>query len=181
MKSLKEYINESIFDIDDHINEFDRTLAVEEIKTFIDKNYSLKSYDISKKPNNKGKYIVDCRYHVKVLNRDMDKLTNDLFIWGKVGGDFSCNECNSLTTLEGAPQEVGRDFDCSDCNSLKTLDGSPKKVKGYFFCSYCRSLQSLQGIPKEIGEDFECFDSGKQFTRTDVEKLSKIKGRILLE
>jgi hypothetical protein len=180
MKSLKEYINESIFDIDDNINAFDRTLAVEEIKNFIDKNYLLKSYVISKKPNNKGEYIVDCQYHVKVLNRDMDKLTNDLFIWGKVGGDFDCSYSN-ITSLEGAPQEVGRDFDCSDCNSLKTLDGSPKKVKGYFFCSYCHSLQSLQGIPKEIGEDFECFDSGKRFTRTDVEKLSKIKGRILLE
>ena len=181
MKSLKDFIIESFFDIDDNINEFDKTLAVEEIKNFIGKNYLLKSYAISKKPNNKGKYIVDCQHHVKVLNRDMDKLTNDLFIWGKVGGDFECSWCTNLVSLEGAPQEVGRDFDCSDCSSLKTLEGSPKKVKGYFFCSYCRSLKSLQGIPQEIGEDFECFDSGKRFTRTEVEKLSKIKGKILLE
>lgn len=180
MKSLKDYINESIFDVGDKINTFDRTLIEEEIKNFIDKNYSLKSYDISKKPNNKGEYIVDCKYHVKVRNGDMTKLTNDLFIWGKVDGDFDCSY-SKITSLEGAPQEVGRDFDCSDCTSLKTLDGSPKKVKGYFFCSYCRSLQSLQGIPQEIGGDFECFDSGRRFTITDVEKLSKIKGRILLE
>ena len=27
-----------------------------------------------------------------------------------IDGNFSCNECTSLTTLKGAPKEVGRAF-----------------------------------------------------------------------
>ena len=75
-----------------------------------------------------------------------------------IKNDFSCSNCNSLTSLEGAPQEVGRDFFCSNCTSLTSLNGAPQKVGGDFSCSYCTSLTSLEGAPKEIGGDFNCYN-----------------------
>ena len=50
----------------------------------------------------------------------------------KVGGDFYCSNCTSLTSLEGVPQEVGRNFYCRNCPSLTSLEGAPKKIGGKF-------------------------------------------------
>lgn len=33
----------------------------------------------------------------------------------RLGGDFTCKECESLQSLEGAPQKVGGSFYCNDC------------------------------------------------------------------
>ena len=49
-----------------------------------------------------------------------------------IKNDFSCSNCNSLTSLEGAPKEVGRDFSCNYCTSLTSLEGAPQKVGRYF-------------------------------------------------
>ena len=53
-----------------------------------------------------------------------------------IKNDFSCSGCNSLTSLEGAPQKVGGDFSCSRCTSLTSLEGAPKEVCGYFYCKH---------------------------------------------
>ena len=58
----------------------------------------------------------------------------------KVGGDFSCLYCSSLTSLKGAPQEIGGGFWCDSCASLTSLEGAPEKVGGDFYCVYCTSL-----------------------------------------
>jgi hypothetical protein len=69
--------------------------------------------------------------------------------FGKVSGNFNCiNMGNTLTSLEGAPEEVGGDFDCSN-NKLTSLEGAPEKVGGYFNCENS-NLTSLEGAP-EIG------------------------------
>ena len=51
-----------------------------------------------------------------------------------IKNDFNCSNCNSLTSLKGAPNEVGGNFSCSNCTSLTSLEGAPKKVCGDFSC-----------------------------------------------
>ena len=57
----------------------------------------------------------------------------------KVGEDFYCAGCTSLTSLEGAPKEVGGDFSCSNCTSLTSLEGAPKK----FFADQLKLLTEI--------------------------------------
>ena len=76
----------------------------------------------------------------------------------EVGGDFYCYYCTSLTSLEGAPQKVGKDFSCYSCVSLTSLEGAPQKVGRDFVCNYCTSLTSLEGAPKEVSGHFYCND-----------------------
>jgi len=74
----------------------------------------------------------------------------------EVGGSFNCSH-NSLTSLEGAPQKVGGDFFCLD-NKLTSLEGAPQEVEGSFNCGN-NSLTSLKGAPLNIGNDFNCLDN----------------------
>jgi len=71
----------------------------------------------------------------------------------EVGGNFSC-AVNELTSLEGAPQEVGGYFSCSG-NNLTSLEGAPQEVGGYFSC-YRNKLTSLEGAPQKVVEGFDC-------------------------
>ena len=92
-----------------------------------------------------------------IIIRDTDLINGKLpFKFGRVDGYFDCSDCSSLTSLEGAPQEVGWNFYCSDCSSLTSLKGSPQKVGGDFNCSNCSSLTSLEGVPQEVGRNFYC-------------------------
>ena len=76
----------------------------------------------------------------------------------EVGGNFNCSYSKSLTSLEGAPQKVGGNFDCTYCTSLTSLEGAPQKVDGGFWCQKCTSLTSLAGAPQEVGRTFSCPD-----------------------
>jgi len=76
--------------------------------------------------------------------------------FGEIGRNFSCWD-NSLTSLEGAPQEVWGGFYCYD-NSLTSLEGAPQEVLGDFSCGY-NSLTSLEGAPQEVGGGFYCGDN----------------------
>ena len=176
MKTLYE----SIFDVDDNIANMDIPIK-DRILTFILENYEL-NYDIiiSDSPNKNGKYVVYCPGNVIVRpnRRALKSLTNKLFVWGIVNGRFDCSNCHSLTSLEGAPEEVGRDFYCDGCTSLTSLKGAPKKVGRDFYCSYCSLLISLKGAPKKVGGNFICHDCKILFTEEDVKKNSKINGYI---
>ena len=73
--------------------------------------------------------IINSKSNITI--HDTDLVDGKLpFKFGRVDEDFICMKCPSLTSLEGAPQEVGRDFYCSDCPSLKSLEGAPKKLGG---------------------------------------------------
>ena len=148
MKNLKEYIIESIFDIEDNIDNMDESIK-EEINQFLNDNFDGASLcKISDKPNNDGKYEVSSKEIIKVKNKKITSLTNGLFIWTTVDKDFKCAFCDLLTSLEGAPKNVGGTFNCIYCNSLTSLKGSPEKVGGKFDCNGCKSLKSLEGAPK---------------------------------
>lgn len=150
MKTLYE----SLFDVEDNIENIDNKIK-EDIKNFLKTNYNCR-YQISSKPNKDGKYEVSSKEYVEVKNRKITSLTNVSFIWAEVGGDFYCGECNSLTSLKGAPKKVGRRFNCINCDFLTSLKGTPKKVGGNFNCCNCKI----------------------EFKEEDVKKVSNVKGII---
>ena len=152
-KGLKEYIKESILDDEEVV--FNDIRIKLEIEKFIEDNYKCKQFTISNKPNKGEKFIVDGT-DILVTNKSITSLTNNLFIWGKVIGNFHCSFCSSLTSLEGAPEEVSGGFGCYGCDSLTSLEGAPKKVGSDFECASCYSLTSLKGAPKKVGGDFYC-------------------------
>ena len=158
MINLKNYIIESIFDIENNIDNVDESIR-EEIKHFLKDNFmNASKCKISKKPNKDGKFEVLSTGDVVVKNKQINSLTNGSFIWTNIKGDFICSNCNSLKSLEGAPKEVGRDFSCGYCNLITSLEGAPKKVGGDFSCEYCTSLTTLEGAPKEVSCTFSCIN-----------------------
>ena len=79
------------------------------IRSFIETNYDIiGSYTI--KDN-----IVDVKGNVKFKNTLIESLTNGLFSFGIVSGNFICGFHNSLKDLKGAPEKVGSDFSCNNC------------------------------------------------------------------
>ena len=160
MKNLKNYICESVWDVDNNIEDDNNEFVIDKIKQFIKDNYL--SVDLKRLTfvfdKEKEKYVVSCNGVTGVkLNADSKSLVNDLFEWGTIKGWFSCCDCASLTTLKGAPKEVSGLFSCFRCPKLKTLKGAPKKVGGNFSCSGCSKLTSLEGAPKEVGGSFYCY------------------------
>lgn len=149
MKSLSACF-ESLLDDDDIFldPENDKNIVKEWIKN---------NYKITGKLTISDDFVVDCDGGVYVKNKSITSLTNGLFRWGKVEGNFTCS-FTLITSLEGAPEEVGKNFDCSDCVKLKTLEGSPVYVGGNFGCDGCRSLKSLKGAPEEVRSNFNCSD-----------------------
>jgi hypothetical protein len=112
------------------------------------------------------------------FKKHITSLTNKIFQWGVVGGNFNCSRCPSLKSLEGAPKEVGRSFNTDYCKLLKSLEGAPDKVGEWFNCSNCPSLKTLEGAPKEVGRDFWCDKCGTQFAEDDVKQICKVKRKI---
>jgi hypothetical protein len=224
MKNLKEYIAEGIFDVDNNIDNIDKSMK-DQIKQFLKDNLKgASACKISRKPNADGKYEVSCNGGITVINKKITSLTNGMFIWTivkgnfdctwceslisleggpkEVGGDFDCRFCDSLTSLEGAPEKVGGKFSCDSCHSLTSLAGTSKEIRGSLSCNSCSSLTSLEGAPKEVGGCFDCrlchsltslegapkkvgrsfFACGCkiEFTKEDVEKVSDVKGNIIV-
>ena len=110
---------------------------------------------IDNQPESESIYITDGNVINSTSNIticDTDLVDGKIpFKFGRVDGDFYCYKCTSLTSLEGAPQEVGWNFYCSDCSSLISLKGSPQEVCRNFYCRNCPSLTSHEGAPKKIG------------------------------
>ena len=122
MKSLYTILNESILDDEDVLLDPERDKLI--IESWIKDNYTIKGH---LKINDD--HTVDCSGDVTIKNTNIESLTNGLFRWGKIGGDFSCSWSKNLTSLEGAPKEVGGYFDCEDNPKLHSLDGIGE-VKG---------------------------------------------------
>ena len=104
MKTLQEYINESLLDDEDDVLANDDIIIHNWIKDNCD---IYGSYKI-----NKG--IVDVDGDVYITNKNITSIDIQ---FGKVTGNFNCNGCKSLTSLKGSPKVVGRDFNCSWCDS----------------------------------------------------------------
>ena len=173
MKSLRE----SLLD-DDLIDKTDKMIK-DEIKSFLKENFiGASSCKISRKPNLDGKYEVLSTKSVEVTNKNINSFTNGMFIWTVVDGSFKALYCNSLESLEGAPEKVGGNFNCTDCKSLKSLEGAPKEVGGSFNCTRDSSLKSLEYAPEKVEGSFCCSNCAGKFTEDDVRKISIVKGKI---
>ena len=163
MKTLTEYINESILDVDDLIANNDKFIndwirnncsvispytiknGIVDVNGGVVVNNNVESIDI-KFGRVKGQFNLSMSPFLTSLEGCPDY----------VGGDFVCDWNKRLTSLKGAPKEVGGSFNCDWCRGLTTLEGSPEKVGTNFSCNNCKSLTSLKGAPKEVGRDFEC-------------------------
>ena len=162
MKTLKKYINESIWDIDDNVEDNNEESIKNDIYKFLDEFYFCEERDDFKKPSqivqiilDKNQFIVNC--HCAVHGGvNLASLTNGMFKWGEVKGSFTCAGSSKLKSLEGAPEYVGRNFNCGFCANLKSLEGAPKEVKGNFSCGYCSNLTTLKGAPSKVGGVFDC-------------------------
>jgi hypothetical protein len=96
--------------------------------------------------------MYDCSDSIKI---DDDLIEDGRFKcnFGVVKGYFDCSECKSLTSLEGASEEVGGSFYCYRCDSLTSLKRAPKEVGGSFDCRDCPSLKN-HNIKTKIGGKF---------------------------
>ena len=166
MKTLNQYIKESLLDDEDDLVNDDSVVL---INKFLNDNYNIKgTYNINK--NNE----VDINGDISVKNDELEYLTNDLFTFGIINGAFDCGGsdilslhggptyvkkmfnccyCDNLINLDGSPKEVGA-MTCSNCRSLKSLYGAPEKINGNFLCTKCHNLSSLDGMPKYIDGSF---------------------------
>ena len=73
--------------------------------------------------------MVDCGGSVVIENTDIESLTNGLFCWGKVDGEFSCYNCGNLKSLEGAPKQIYCYLRCNNCKRLKLIESDYIKYK----------------------------------------------------
>ena len=153
-------------------------LLKELVISFIKDNYYVDgSLEIRDNYNEYGKFVIDCDGDVKLTNEELTSLTDELFIWGWVKGNFYCNY-SRISSLEGAPEYVNGDFYCNH-SLISSLEGAPEDVKGNFSC--CDTLiSSLEGAPKFVGGDFCCMKLRTNFTKDDIRKVSDVMGRILI-
>lgn len=160
MKQLKDILNEGILgDIEDRVNTDDIRFV---IKDWIDNNYIIYKGDIeiSDNPNKDGKYEVNSNAESIKLKYPGTDITNGLFVWNIVEGDFNCSAC-PIISLEGCPRRIeSGNFYCEGTN-ITTLEGGPEYVGGSFICSYCGKLKNdLKGSPKYVGHEFYCNGCG---------------------
>lgn len=166
MKTLIYKLNESLLDDEEELVNDDNTVLIEQ---FLKDNYEISgSYTIKNG-------VVDVIGKIKLSNKSLKHLTNNLFKFGTVKGKFicassditslegapdqveyfSCRRCNNLLSLKYSPKYVSDTFACSNCPKLKNLEGAPIEVNN-FYCYDCASLSSLKGLPKKISGDLEC-------------------------
>ena len=184
MKTLGAYLESLLDDDDVYLSKVDKLVV---------KNWIITNYKITGNLTISDDLVVDCSGGVTVYNKSIESLTNGMFRWGKVMGNFSCSHCNrltslkdspeeisggfrcihcdNLTSLEGAPKSIGKDFECSKCANLKNLKGAPEKVRS-FYCEKCYNLTSLEGAPKIIEGEFVCYYcKNLKITDSDREKI----------
>ena len=179
MKNLIDYINESInesvlSDIEDTLSVSDDDLAAELITNWIKTNWYVDGELTVKFEGNTR--VVDCNGNVG--HPKTGKITNRLFVWGNVMGDFIFNaiktDTNKVKTLAelGLPRYVGGELGLhgftnvtnleglpDNVNSLRiagftkltSLKGCPTNVNNKFAISQCASLKGLDYLPKHIG------------------------------
>lgn len=174
MKTLRNIFEGSLLaDIEDTLEIGDTQVSHKLIQEYLEQNYNGK-WRISKRPDKDGKYIVNSGGEIKTKCFINQKLTNDLFKWGKVktfiitnpvnittleGAPkivdvFRCSYADKLNDLTGAPEEITSSFIISHSN-IKSLKGLPKKIYGSLYCNDCKYLKDLTGCPEYIGENFD--------------------------
>ena len=179
MKNLIDYINETInesvlSDIENTLSVSDDDLAAELITNWINDNWRVDGKLTIKFEGNTR--VVDCSGNVRYPKTG--KITNDMFVWGNVMGDFVFNALDTdtnkvktfiglglprfvggtlnlhsftnVTNLEGFPDNVGS-LHISGFKKLASLKGCPINVDNRFTITLCASLKGLDYLPEHIG------------------------------
>ena len=75
-----------------------------------------------------------------VFKTNITSLTNGIFKWGEVDGNFFCCDCLNLESLEGAAENISGNYYCVNCHSLSLYNVSEKiKEKVVFNCEECKN------------------------------------------
>jgi hypothetical protein len=173
---INDYINESVLsDIEDTLSVSDDDLAAELITNWINENWHVDGNLTVKFEDNTR--VVDCSGNIN--HSRTGKITNGLFVWGNITGDFIYNVVETetqkktksllelglprsvgkkfilmnfkkVTTLEGCPTEC-EDFCIKGFTKLTSLKGCPKIVKREFIITQCNALKGLDYLPEHIG------------------------------
>lgn len=165
MKSLKDTISESLV--------YEKRFTPEEksereaILNFIHENYSASPGGLKLRKEGGIWYVDYERRTLTVTNKSITSLTNGLFQWGRLGGEFNCSMCTNLESLEGGPQEF-HTLNCLNCLNLKSFEGV-----GYFYdlwCVHCDSLVSFEGLDLNKIKDLRYIHA------SDCKNLRSLKG-----
>lgn len=178
MRTLNERLTESLLDDEDELVNDNTTL----IEQFLNDNYIIKgTYTIKNG-------IVDVNGNIRIswdVQNDITSLTDDIFEFGTINGDFNINDCINLKTLKGGPKRVKGDFLCGYCEKLKSFEYAPYEIEGAFVTIDC-GVTSLKGLPKRIKYigltqcdnliDLDYIPDADEYTLSDCTKLKSLKG-----
>lgn len=153
MKSLYTFITEGVLsDIDDTISNGTTYVDVE---NWLNEHYNINgTYDINVLKND-CIVNVDGDVRMKITRGGYDSLTNGMFRFGTVNGNFDANYQN-LKDLKGSPRIVTGKFNIKDNNKLFTCEGGPDKVFSIVLGHTCISLE---GMPQEVESFIMCTNS----------------------
>lgn len=163
MKTLNERLIESLLDDETELVNDNTTL----IEQFLNDNYIIKgTYTIKNG-------VVDVDGDVKIswdVQSDITELTNRIFEFGTINGDFIINDCVNLKSLKGLPKKVesislvtcglitnleyicdANEYILDGCPNLKSLEGLPTSHEYSLSLANCKKLKSLKGCGKKIG------------------------------
>lgn len=160
MKSLYTFITEGVLsDIDDTISNGTTYVDVE---NWLNEHYNINgTYDINVLKND-CIVNVDGDVRMKITRGGYDSLTNGMFRFGTVNGNFDANY-QSLKNLEGSPRVVTGKFTIDNNTCEFTCEGGPDKVYGIKLGTNCISLEDM---PQEVESFVICINS----------KLKTLKG-----
>ena len=153
MKSLYTFITEGVLsDIDDTLSNGTTYVDVE---NWLNEHYNINgTYDINVLKND-CIVNVDGDVRMKITRGGYDSLTNGMFRFGTVNGNFDANYQN-LKDLKGSPRIVTGKFNIKDNNKLFTCEGGPDKVFSIVLGHTCISLE---GMPQEVESFIMCTNS----------------------
>jgi hypothetical protein len=166
MKNISEYLNESLLLEADIIDQELAKECIDWIlDNYLDYHSPIKpnKLKVDKKLNSDGKIIIKTNLKGITLKSSATSITNGKFVWDKVyKGDMFCVWKNdNITNLEGCPDKIENgDFYCNDCKNLKTLDGGPSYVSEVYDCSNCENLENLLGAARHA-RTFNCENCNK--------------------
>lgn len=178
MRTLNERLTESLLDDEGELVNDNTTL----IEQFLNDNYIIKgTYTIKNG-------IVDVDGDVRIswgVQNDITSLTNDIFEFGTINGDFNINDCINLKTLKGGPKIVKGDFLCSYCKKLESFEYAPHEIEGAFITMDC-GVTTLKGLPKRVKNidlsycdnliDLDYIPDADEYILSDCVKLKSLKG-----
>ena len=153
MKSLYKFITEGVLsDINDTLS---TGTTYVEVENWLNEHYNIDgTYDINVL---KDDCVVNIEGSIRArqIRGGFDALTNGMFRFGTVTGDFDANY-QHFKNLEGSPRIVNGFFTINHNMEEFTCKGAPESVGGIILGSNCISLE---GMPEYCDSIIQCNES----------------------